>query len=357
MTHPAASAALSGFAAYAALGDTGKEKRARGRNSMIALPISLRTWHLAGARCCWRCRRLRRRRRRRLGRADDSGDRSPSPPAPLQRHRQADRAGAGLETGEPADRGREPSGRGGTHRRHSGRQGAAQRVHPAGALLLVQRRLFALQSLPYDTLNDFTAVLAALGKTPTVLGDLRRPRASKTAADLITAAKAKPGAMNFASAGIGSSIPPRRRSASPERPGSTPSTSRSARPNEALHRSDGRTDRFLFPPLAPRCRWSRKARARGFGREHRTRGPPPCPMCRPRWSSAWWIRPICSGPGFPCPRNSARDRRPHPRRNRSRPCSSRSCRSELAKVGSEPMPMSVDEFGKYFARTCSPPPS
>ena len=45
--------------------------------------------------------------------------------------------------------------------------------------------------------------MIALGKTPTVL--VTAPsKGFKTAADLIAAAKAKPGAMNFASAGIGS---------------------------------------------------------------------------------------------------------------------------------------------------------
>src|SRR5882757_7090442 len=84
---------------------------------------------------------------------------------------------------------------------------AVAKAPPDGHAVLVHSSSFSAayslyKSLPYDTLNDFTAVVA-LGKTPTVL--VTAPsKGFKTAGDLIAAAKAKPGAMNFASAGIGS---------------------------------------------------------------------------------------------------------------------------------------------------------
>ena len=84
---------------------------------------------------------------------------------------------------------------------------AVGKAQPNGHTLLVHSSSFSAayslyKSLPYDTLNDFTAVVA-LGKTPTVL--VTSPgKGFKTAGDLIAAARAKPGAMNFASAGIGS---------------------------------------------------------------------------------------------------------------------------------------------------------
>jgi tripartite-type tricarboxylate transporter receptor subunit TctC len=57
-------------------------------------------------------------------------------------------------------------------------------------------------TLPYDTLKDFTNI-APLGGGPNVL--ITSPDSGmKTIADFIAAAKAKPGALNFASAGIGS---------------------------------------------------------------------------------------------------------------------------------------------------------
>jgi tripartite-type tricarboxylate transporter receptor subunit TctC len=66
----------------------------------------------------------------------------------------------------------------------------------------VSAALVLHKSLPYDTLKDFAPVVP-LGAQPVVL--VTAPsKGFKTVADLVTAAKAKPGAMNFASAGIGS---------------------------------------------------------------------------------------------------------------------------------------------------------
>ncbi len=57
-------------------------------------------------------------------------------------------------------------------------------------------------SLPYDTLKDLTGV-TPLVSMPNVLV-VNPAKGWKTVADLVAAAKAKPGAMNFASAGVGS---------------------------------------------------------------------------------------------------------------------------------------------------------
>src|SRR5262249_3528623 len=57
------------------------------------------------------------------------------------------------------------------------------------------------KKLPYDPLKDFTAVIP-FGESPSVL--VTAPsKGYKTVADLVAAVKAKPGAMNYASAGIG----------------------------------------------------------------------------------------------------------------------------------------------------------
>ncbi len=57
------------------------------------------------------------------------------------------------------------------------------------------------KTLPYQPLKDFTAVIP-LGASPSVL--VAAPsKGFKTVADLVAAVKAKPGAMNFASAGVG----------------------------------------------------------------------------------------------------------------------------------------------------------
>ena len=57
-------------------------------------------------------------------------------------------------------------------------------------------------NLPYDPAHDFAAVVP-LGVTPSVLV-VSPSRGFKTAGDLVTAGKAKPGSLNFSSVGVGS---------------------------------------------------------------------------------------------------------------------------------------------------------
>ena len=84
--------------------------------------------------------------------------------------------------------------------------GQAARATPDGYTILFHSASFSAayvthKTLPYDTFKDFIAV-APVGMSPSVLV-VSPSKGYKTAADLIAAAKAKPGAMNFASAGIG----------------------------------------------------------------------------------------------------------------------------------------------------------
>jgi tripartite-type tricarboxylate transporter receptor subunit TctC len=71
-------------------------------------------------------------------------------------------------------------------------------VHSSGHVL----NPFIYNNLSYDTLKDLTGV-ATLGATPNVLV-VSPSKPWKNVADLIAAAKAKPGELNFASAGVGS---------------------------------------------------------------------------------------------------------------------------------------------------------
>src|SRR5207247_1423146 len=77
---------------------------------------------------------------------------------------------------------------------------------PDGYTVLVHSSTFSAgyslyKSLPYDTFNDFIAVIP-FGIQPTVL--ITAPsKGWKTLADLVAAAKANPGKLNFASAGVG----------------------------------------------------------------------------------------------------------------------------------------------------------
>ena len=104
------------------------------------------------------------------------------------------------------------------------------------------------RSLPYDTVADFTAVIP-FGIQPSVL--VTAPsKGFKTLADLVAAAKARPGVLNFASAGIGAAshiAAERLRLATGISAQHVPFRG----PNEAL--TDvlaGRID-FYFVPLAP----------------------------------------------------------------------------------------------------------
>jgi tripartite-type tricarboxylate transporter receptor subunit TctC len=84
---------------------------------------------------------------------------------------------------------------------------AVAKAEPNGYTMLVHSSTFGssiaiVKTLPYDTLGDFAPVIP-LGNSPTVLV-VPPSKGIKTVAELIAAAKAKPGAMNFASAGLGS---------------------------------------------------------------------------------------------------------------------------------------------------------
>jgi tripartite-type tricarboxylate transporter receptor subunit TctC len=82
----------------------------------------------------------------------------------------------------------------------------AARAAPDGYTILFHSASFSAayvthKTLPYDTFNDFIAVSPA-GIQPSVLV-VAPSKGWNTAGDLIAAAKARPGALNFASAGIG----------------------------------------------------------------------------------------------------------------------------------------------------------
>ena len=83
---------------------------------------------------------------------------------------------------------------------------AVAKAEPDGYTVLLGSSTFSAggvlhKTLPYDTLHDFTAVIP-FGAQPSVL--VTAPsKGFKTVADLVAAAKAKPGAMNYASDGVG----------------------------------------------------------------------------------------------------------------------------------------------------------
>ena len=84
---------------------------------------------------------------------------------------------------------------------------SAARATPDGYTLLLQSSTFAIahsvyKKRAYDTLQDFIPIVA-FGVQPYVLV-VAPSKGFKTVADLVSAAKANPGKMNFASLGVGS---------------------------------------------------------------------------------------------------------------------------------------------------------
>jgi tripartite-type tricarboxylate transporter receptor subunit TctC len=83
---------------------------------------------------------------------------------------------------------------------------AVAKATPDGYTMLLGSSTFSSgvvlhKTLPYDTLHDFAAVIP-FGVQPSVL--VAPPsKGFKTVADLVAAAKAKPGVLNYASAGVG----------------------------------------------------------------------------------------------------------------------------------------------------------
>ncbi|MGH6770341.1 MAG: Bug family tripartite tricarboxylate transporter substrate binding protein [Xanthobacteraceae bacterium] len=80
------------------------------------------------------------------------------------------------------------------------------RAKPDGYTILIHSSSFAAsrvlhKKLPFDTLKDFLPV-AMFGVQPSVLV-CAPSKGYKTVADIVKAAKAKPGALNYASAGVG----------------------------------------------------------------------------------------------------------------------------------------------------------
>ena len=85
--------------------------------------------------------------------------------------------------------------------------GQVAKAEPDGYTVLLHSSSFSSalvhhKSLPYDTLKDFTPVVP-IGIQPVVL-IVAPSKGFKTVGELVAAAKANPGAMNYASAGIGS---------------------------------------------------------------------------------------------------------------------------------------------------------
>ena len=226
---------------------------------------------------------------------------------------------------------------------------AVAKAPPNGYTILVHSSSFSAaysiyKSLPYDTLNDFAAVIA-LGKTPTVLVTAAS-KGFKTAGDLIAAARARPGTMNFASAGIGSVshlAAERFRSSARIEAQHIPFKG----PNEAFTElMAGRID-FYFLPLAPALPLIKEGQlvALAVGTDTRAIALPDVPTTTELGLKdsvyLFWT-------GIFVPGKTPREIISKLNDECQAALQVSAVRERLAKVGNEPMPMSAEEFGRYF---------
>jgi tripartite-type tricarboxylate transporter receptor subunit TctC len=227
---------------------------------------------------------------------------------------------------------------------------AVARAAPDGYTILVHSSSFSAsyalhKSLPFDMFKDFAAVVP-LGYQPTVLV-VAASKPWKTLADLVAEAKAKPGALNFASAGVGaaSHLAAERFRLSA---GFTAQHIPFKGPVEALTEvMTGRLD-FYFLPVAPALNLIRagKVRALAVSTAKRTDALPDVPTtAESGLKDAAYI--FWNGLFFPAKTPADIIKRLHDETEKA--LAAASVQERLKKIGQEALPsMTPAEFEKYF---------
>jgi tripartite-type tricarboxylate transporter receptor subunit TctC len=226
---------------------------------------------------------------------------------------------------------------------------AVAKAAPDGYTVLLHSSSFSSAHVlhrkrPYETLSDFQPVVL-LGVQPTVL--VTSPaKPYKTVGDLVAAAKAKPGELNFASAGIGAAshlAAEQFRHAAGFEAQHVPFRG----PTEAFTEvMAGRID-FYFLPLAPALSLvqSGKMRALVIGADKRVAALPDVPTMTeaglPLATYRFWG-------GLFVPVKTPRTIVDRLHDEAIKALALDSVREKLLKVGVQTMPMTVAEFEKYF---------
>jgi len=201
------------------------------------------------------------------------------------------------------------------------------------------------KSLPYDALHNF-APAVMFGVQPSVL--VAAPsKGFKTVADLVAAAKAKPGALNFASAGIGSAshiAGERFRLAADLNVQHVPYRG----PNEAFADvMTGRID-FYFVPIAPAVPMIAQGRVIALAVSTPKRAPllPDVPTIAeagyPDATYLFWG-------GLSAPARTPRDIVDKLHDDVQKVLDMPAIQEKLQRFGVQPEPMSPDQFAKFFA--------
>ncbi len=222
------------------------------------------------------------------------------------------------------------------------------KADPDGYTLLLHSSSLSSQvvlhkTLPYDSLRDFAPVIL-FGFQPNVLV-VAPSKGFKTVADLIAAAKAKPGSLNFASAGIGSAshmAAERLRLAAGIDVQHIP-----FRGAEGLtDLMAGRID-FYFIPIAPALALIEQGKVAALA------------VSTPKRASALPNVPTTAEAGYPdaayvfwgglsAPAKTPRGIIDKLHDETQKALDVPAIQERLAKLGVQPQPMSVDELGKFF---------
>ena len=200
------------------------------------------------------------------------------------------------------------------------------------------------KTLPYDPLHDFVPV-ALFGVQPSVL--VAAPAKGWTSvADLVAAAKAKPGALNFASAGLGSAshwAAERLRLAAGINVQHIPFRG----PVEAFTEvMTGRVD-FYYLPIAPALPNIRDGKVVALAVSTPKRAPmlPNVPtVAEAGYPEAQYL--FWGGAGFPAKTPRTIVDRLHAETEKA--LAAPAVRERLTTLGVEPAPMTVEEFGKFY---------
>jgi tripartite-type tricarboxylate transporter receptor subunit TctC len=218
---------------------------------------------------------------------------------------------------------------------------------PDGHTILVYGALAVANALysklPYDTLADF-APTVAFGQQPLVVATA--PGRFKSLADLIAAAKAKPGALNYASVGVGSSS-----HFGAARLGVSAGFEAQHIPFKGAEwlaeTIAGRVD-FTVPPLTTLIGAIRDGKVSALAVGALTRSPslPDTPTLIEAGLKADAIYPFYSGAYLPA--KTPRDIVNKLHNEVTKALAVPSVQKRLAEVGVEPMPMTVAEFEAFF---------
>lgn len=219
---------------------------------------------------------------------------------------------------------------------------------PDGGVILVTGALASADALypikPYDTLRDFAPVIS-LGQQPLVL--VTAPsKGFRTLSDLIGAAKARPGALNFASAGVGSAshfAAERLLISAGVQAQHIPFRGASEAMSEVLA---GRMD-FFFVPLAPALPFVNEGKlvALAVSTSQRASAMPLVPSTA---EAGLADSTYNFSVGLFLPAKTPRDIILRLHRETEMVLQEPSVQERLATLGVEPMPMSPEEFKEYF---------